>query len=402
MQPNIVILGAGYAGLLCALQARKLLSADDASITLVNKHFYHQLITQLHESAAGARSDRSIRISLPSIINGKDITLVKGIVQTIDTKNNLVLLENNKSLAYDYLVVALGSDTEYFNIPGLKEHAYTLKSVNQARLIRTHIESCFARFPYEQRPELLRFVIGGAGFSGIELVGELADALPKYAADAGIDVSRIELYNIEAAPGILPGFDQQLVEVAQRSLESRGVKFLTGQPIVKVEDSIVHLRNGESINTETMIWTGGVRGNQLVIDAGFNTDPRGRAIINQFLQSPNTPKVYMIGDCALVIGENNRPLPPTAQLAWQMGIATGKYLYHDIKGGTKAAFIPHIVGSVASLGRKDAVGKVLKSYRMYGKMAYMAKEASNIRYLTKIGALFKNEPFSSTLSNVSQ
>ena len=402
MRPSIVILGAGYAGLLCAIEARKRLGTEEASITLVNKHHYHQLITQLHESAAGARSDRSVRISLSSILNGKDITLVKGVVQKIDTENHAVLLDHNKSLSYDYLVVALGSDTEYFNIPGLKEHAFTLKSVNQARLIRTHIESCFARYPYEQRPELLRFVVGGAGFSGIELVGELADALPKYAADAGIDVSRIQLYNIEAAPGILPGFDQPLVEAAQRSLETRGVKFLTGQPIVKVENGIVHLQNGESIFAGTIIWTGGVRGNQLVIDAGFDTEPRGRAKVNEFLQSPQSPKVYMIGDCAFVIGENGRPLPPTAQLAWQMGITAGNYLYHDIKGGTKSAFIPHIVGSVASLGRKDAVGKVLKSYRMYGKMAYMAKEAGNIRYLTKIGALFKNEPFSSTLTNISK
>ncbi len=388
MAKQIVILGAGYAGLLCALETRKRLSGVDAQITLVNKHNYHQLITQLHETAAGARSDRSIRFSLQTLLTGKNIDFLKGTVKAISPSLRQVVLENGRTLSYDYLVVALGSEPEYFGITGLQEHAFILKSVNQARLIRAHIESCFARYPYERRPELLRFVVGGAGFSGIELVGELADALPNYAKDAGVDLSSVQLYHVEAAPGILPGFDEELVEAARKSLESRGVKFMTGVPIVEVSPGVVHLKNGNSIEAETVIWTGGVRGNQLVIDAGFETEPRGRAKVNEFLQSTSNSDVYILGDCAFILGDNGRPLPPTAQLAWQMGTAAGKYLYHDIKGGAKVPFTPNIMGSLASLGRKDAVGKVLQSYKMYGKMAYMAKEASQIRYLAKIGAMF--------------
>lgn len=388
MAKQIVILGAGYAGLLCALEARKRLSGMDAQITLVNKHTYHQLITQLHETAAGARSDRSIRVSINNVIRDKKIDFQKGIVEQIVPSDKKVVMEDGTTLSYDYLVVALGSEAEYFGITGLKEHAFILKSVNQARLIRSHIESCFARYPYEKKPELLRFVVGGAGFSGIELIGELADALPNYAKDAGVDMSLVELYNVEAAPGILPGFDEELVQRARTSLEERGVTFMTGLPIVEVAPGVVHLKNGESIESETVIWTGGVRGNQLVINAGFETEPRGRAKVNKFLQSSNYSDVYILGDCSFVLGNEGRPLPPTAQLAWQMGSAAGKYLYHDIKGGTKVPFNAKIMGSLASLGRKDAVGKVLQSYKMYGRMAYVAKEASQIRYLAKIGAVF--------------
>jgi len=388
MAKHIVILGAGYGGLMCALQARKKLTIDDARITLVNKHSYHTLVTQLHETAVGARSDRATRVGLEKVVRGKDIDLLKGTVKQIVPSDRVVELADGQKIEYDYLVVALGSEAEYFGVPGMKEHAFILKTVNQARLIRAHIQSCFARYLYERRPELLRFVVGGAGFSGIELVGELADALPHYAAEAGVDYSLVEIYNVEAMPSILPGFDPELVSAAEVSLKSRGVRFLTGVAVAEVQPGRAILKTGDVLETETMIWTGGVRGNQLVVDAGFETEPRGRAKVDAYLQSVNIANTYLIGDCAFVIGDNGRPLPPTAQLAWQMGATAGLALYNDIKGGVKEEFKPVILGSLASLGRKDCVGKVGKSYKMYGRMAYMMKEAGNYRYLAKIGSVF--------------
>ncbi|MBX6395726.1 MAG: FAD-dependent oxidoreductase, partial [Alicyclobacillaceae bacterium] len=178
MSKRVVILGAGYGGLVAALKLAKETTPQDAEITLVNKYDYHQLVTQLYEPAAAAKRDSDVRIPLAKLLSGKHIRFVQDVVTKIDPKAKKVTLQT-RELEYDYLVVALGSETEYFGIPGMKEHALTLKSVDEARLIRTHIERCFAEYPYDPRPEYLTFVVGGAGLTGIELVGEIANWLPR-------------------------------------------------------------------------------------------------------------------------------------------------------------------------------------------------------------------------------
>ncbi|GIM44863.1 NADH dehydrogenase [Collibacillus ludicampi] len=389
MAKKVVILGAGYAGLVTALKLNKLASAGDCEIILVNKHDYHQMITQLHESAAGAKSDRDIRIPLASVLKGKNIKFIKDTVEAIDKQAKQVKLKS-QVLSYDYLVVSLGSESEYFGIPGLKEYSFSLKSINQARLIRIHIEKCFADYHYDPTPDKLTFVVGGAGFSGIELVGELADALPKLAEENNIPYERVKLYNVEAAPMILPGFDEELVKVAEHSLKSRGVNFLVGVPIIRVEPGKVHLKNGEIIETQTLVWTGGVRGSQIVIDAGFETEPRGRAKVDEYLRAIGHEDVFIIGDSCFVMNEETgRPYPPTAQIAIQMGENCAANLYASIKGTQKEKFVPNLLGSVASLGRKDAIGKVGKSLKTKGWIAYRIKDMSQVRYLAKIGMIFK-------------
>jgi len=389
MAKKVLILGAGYGGLVCALEFRKQATASDAEVTLVNKHSYHQLITQLHETATGAKSDQTVRVSIEQTIAGKNIRFVKDTVTEIDREKRIVTC-TGQELSYDLLVIALGSENEYFGIPGMKEHSLTLKSVNQARLIRTHVERCFAQYHYERTADYLTFVIGGAGFSGIELVGEFADAIPKWCAENNISRSMIKLYNVEAMPGILPGFEPELVAHAERSLKERGVTFLLGTPIVQVEPGKVHLKTGDVLETQTFIWTGGVRGHSVVMDAGFEAVPNGRSKVNEYLQALGNEDVYIIGDsCIIINSEINRPFPPTAQIAGQMGTATAKYLYSDLKGGKKTPFVPEIAGTVASLGRKDAIGRIGKSFRTTGRPAYIVKDLSNMRYLMKIGALFQ-------------
>lgn len=389
MAKKVVVLGAGYAGLVTALKLEKLASAQDCEIILVNKHDYHQLVTQLHEPAAGAKSDRSVRIPLANVLRGKNVKFIKDVVETIDKQAKKVKL-GSQVLSYDYLVVALGSESEYFGIPGLKEYSFTLKSINQARLIRVHIEKCFADYHYDPTPDKLTFVVGGAGFSGIELVGELADSLPKLAAESGIPYDKVKIYNVEAAPMILPGFDPDLVKTAEQSLKERGVNFLVGVPVVNVEPGKVHLKNGDIIETQTMIWTGGVRGCQIVIDAGFETEPRGRAKVDEYLRAMGHDDVFILGDSCFVMNEETgRPYPPTAQIAIQMGENCAINLYAAIKGSQLQKFVPNILGAVASLGRKDAIGKVGKNFKTKGWLAYRIKDMSQVRYLAKIGMVFK-------------
>ncbi|MBX6395509.1 MAG: FAD-dependent oxidoreductase, partial [Alicyclobacillaceae bacterium] len=261
--------------------------------------------------------------------------------------------------------------------------------VDEARLIRTHIERCFAEYPYDPRPEYLTFVVGGAGLTGIELVGEIANWLPRLCEESNIPIAQVRLYNVEAMPSILPGFDPDLVAKAEEILKAKGVIFKVGSPIVQVEPEAVHLKSGEVIRTKTLIWTGGVRGNQIVVDAGFETEPRGRAKVNEYLQAVGYEDVYMAGDCCFVLNEEGRPYPPTAQLATQMGTCVARNLYADLKGGKKVPFTPKILGTVASLGGRDAIGKVGKNYKTSGRIAYFIKDLSQLRYLAKIGGLMK-------------
>jgi NADH dehydrogenase len=389
MAKKVVILGAGYAGLVAALELNKLTTAQEAEIILVNKHEYHQLITQLHEPATGAKKDQDIKISINSILGAKKIKFVKDTVVSIDKEAQEVTLENGK-LTYDYLVIALGSETEFFGIPGLKEYSFTMKSVNQANRIREHIESCFEKYKTEKRESLLTFVVGGAGFSGIELVGELADKIPHWTQKYNVPASAIKLINVEAAPMILPGFDEELVAFAKKSLESRGVKFVIGCPVVQVEPGKVHLKTGDVIETDTMIWTGGVRGVQQVIDAGFQTEPRGRAAVDEYLRAVGHDNVWIIGDACYVINpENGRPYPPTAQIATQMGENAAVNIYASMKHLKMDKFSPVLLGAIASLGRKEAIGTMGKKMKATGWLAYRVKDASKYRYLAKIGALLK-------------
>jgi len=389
---HIVILGAGYGGLLAAQEIRRLLTAEAAKITIVNRQPFHQIVTELHQPAAGSASDKHVRLPLYKLLTGKKVGICVGEVSNIELDEHKVILQDGAELHYDVLVVGLGSETEYFGIPGLKEHSLTLKSLDDAQRIRNQIEDCVKKYAETQDPAFLTVVVGGAGLSGIELVGELADTMPVLCSRYGVDFTQVKLMSVEAAPSILPGFPASLIERAKNSLSSRGVEFLTGVPIIKMEEGTAELKDGRTISTKTMIWTGGVRGHSIVASSGLDVDGRGRALVNSHLQAINHPHVFVVGDSAILMGPNGRPYPPTAQLASQMGIHCGRQIYALLKDDKMDDFEPHLAGTLASLGRKDAIGMVgRKSREIKGKSASILKNGSNLRYLSQIGGLFSRQ-----------
>lgn len=277
MAKRVVILGAGYGGVRCGLTLDHEGKKGEVDIVLVNKHNYHQFITQLHESAVGIRDDHDIRVPLDEVFNTERVKLIKDEVIKIFPKENSVVLAEG-SLDYDYLVVSLGSEPDYYDIPGLEQYSLTLKSLNSAKLIRTHIENNFAMYKNNpHRRELLNIVVGGAGFTGTELAGEFADWIPELAEKYDIPQSLISVINIEAASSILTGFDKNLVENAYRVLQDKGVRIITNVAIDGVTRNEVRLNNGEVIKTLAFIWTGGMRASKVVAQAGFTSAVRGRA-----------------------------------------------------------------------------------------------------------------------------
>lgn len=388
MTKQIVILGAGYGGLLSAISAREHLSTKDATITMVNRAPSHQIITELHRLAAGNISEKAIALPLDRLLRGKNVNILINTVTGIAPDQGRVTLADGTVLSYDRLVIAMGSETAFFGIPGLQEYSFVLKSVDDANHLRAHVEQRIRDFKQSGDKADGTFVVGGGGLTGVELVGEFADMLPQLCAKHGVDPNDVSLYCIEAMPSILPGFAAELVERAKSSLEKRSVTFLTGVPITEMESAAVHLKDGNIIQTKTLIWTGGVQGNAVVAQCGIDVS-RGRATVNAHLQSTSHPDVFLAGDSAVVMGPGGRPYPPTAQLSWQMGETVGHNMGVSIKGGAMQEFRPVFSGTLASLGRKDAIGTVGgNQIRLKGTPAALLKEASNMRYLSHINGLF--------------
>ncbi|WNC13922.1 NAD(P)/FAD-dependent oxidoreductase [Brevibacillus brevis] len=384
--PKILILGAGYGGLLTTLQLQQKLHYNEAEVTLVNKHDYHYITTWLHEPAAGTASAEHARVDLDRIVDKQKVNFIKGTVQSIEPEEQTVTLENGNVLSYDYLVIGLGSEPETFGIEGLKEHAFSIRSINAVRNIREHIQYMFSKFKNEpHRTDYVTFVVGGAGFTGIEFCGELGDRIPELCKEFDVDPRHVKVYCIEAAPTALPGFDPELVNYAMDVLGKKGIEFKIGTPIKQCTPDGVLLATGEEIKAQTVVWAAGVRGNSIVEKAGFET-MRGRVKVDEYLRAPGYDNVFVVGDCALIFNDEGRPYPPTAQIAVQEGETLGENLVAMIRGGLTQKFIPHLQGTLASLGKGEGIGQV-GSKKLFGSAAALMKKASDLRYLYKIGGV---------------
>lgn len=400
--PNIVILGAGYGGLITAVNLQKKLGVDQANITLINKHDYHYQTTWLHEPAAGTMSAEQARIYINDVINPSRVKLVKGIVEKVDTAAKTVLLQDGGTVPYDYVVVALGGVPETFGIKGLKEHALTISSLNSVRKIKEHIDYSFAQYKTtgSQDRSLLTIVVGGAGFTGIEFMGELVNRIPELCKQYDIPRELVRVVNIEAAPTVLPGFDADLVNYAHKWLERQGVEFKLGNGIKECGPGSVTFGplqgdTTETIEASTIIWTGGVSGNPVVAASGFEA-MRNRVVVEEDLRVPGHDNVFIIGDCSAVMDpSSNRPYPPTAQIATQQAHKVAENIAALIAGRQTSTFTYENKGTVASLGHKDGIGMVFGK-KIYGRNAsFMKKVIDNKHFfeLKKLGLAIKKGKF---------
>lgn len=390
MSKKIVILGAGYGGVLTALTARKYLNESEAQITVVNQYPTHQIITELHRLAGGTVEEGAVALPLTKIFKGQNIDLQIAKVRQFDADKKLVDLDNGYSLRYDTLVVALGSQTGFFGIPGLEENSFVLKSVDDANKIFNHIENRIREYAKTKNEADATIVIGGGGLTGVELVGEIVDNFPKIAKKYGVDFADLKIKLVEAGPKILPVLPDSLITRATESLAKRGVDFITGTPVTGVEGNVISLKDREPVVANTLVWTGGIAPLPIVGNSGLACD-RGKATINEFLQSTSHPDVFVIGDASVALpADGGRPLyAPTAQIAWQMGETAGYNLFAQHVNQPLEKFSPVNSGTLASLGRKDGVAIVGgHNTELKGLPATLMKEASNIRYLTHIKALF--------------
>ncbi|ADU52115.1 FAD-dependent pyridine nucleotide-disulfide oxidoreductase [Thermaerobacter marianensis DSM 12885] len=386
--PHVVILGAGYAGFAVA----RGLGAAPARVTLVNPYSYHYFTTLLHEPVARPRQRERVALPLAPYLP-PNVRLWLGRATAIDPRRRVVEVEDRatgarRRLQADLLVVAVGSEPLFFGIAGLEERALTVRDLSSGPLIRSTVEHHLARYAAgEMGPEGRRIVIGGGGYTGVELAAELAEVRHDLARATGVAPGAIEIYLVEAAPTLLPGFDPPLVRYVTRFLERVGVRVITGTPIAEVTPRHVILADGRRLEAGTVIWTGGVRAHRLVEQAGFEVDKRGRALVERDLAARGCEGVYLAGDAAAFPGDDGRPLPPTAQVALQQGEYLARALTRRLRGQPVEPFRPHLLGTVISLGRRDGVGLLRNGYRVTGRAARVLKSATLWRYLYRIGGV---------------
>ncbi len=382
---KILILGGGYAGVSTAIHLKDV----DAQVTLVNKHSYHHLTTLLHQPVVGRRNYQDLSVGLTSILP-PPVKFIRGTVESIRTAEQRVNVKVRGKiidLDYDILVIALGWEPQFFSIPGLKENALTLHSLNTSRLAKDRIEE--ALIAYDENPDerwRATIVIGGGGLSGIELAGELIDSRKLMAKSVDISPGEIKIILVEGAPTLLPGLDPWLAETSERYLKAKGVQCLTNTRITNMQDHTLTLSDGVTIQAGAVLWTGGIRGNALLEKNGFSVDRQGRVETNEFLQTKDPSNIFVTGDCALTTDVHGKPFPPTAWLAVQQGRHTALNIRRLLAGNTLLPYVAEAKALVLSLGRRYAVG-IVAGHRISGKTAAILKDALAYKYLYDIGGI---------------
>lgn len=382
-KPRIVILGAGYGGIITSKTLEKLLKSDEADVTLINKHEYHYITTQLHKSAVGTAADRQIAMSIPELINPSRTRFVQAAVSSVDINNQIVHIDGGDTIEYDYLLISLGFEVETYGTPGIEENAFQIKSFRSSKDIYHQIIKQFNLYKEDKDPSRLTFVVAGGGFTGVEMIGELADGLPKLCKEHNIPFEKVKIVAIEAAPSVIPFFPKQSIEYTTEVIKQLNVELLTGKKILECTPEKVVLENNIEIPTRTLIWSCGVKGNTIVHNWGLPI-VRGKIAIDSNLRVKGLNNVFSIGDCSIFMKDEKNSLAPTAQVALQQAPVCAKNLVASMRGESLETFEYHHKGSVASIGLKSGVGKV-GTFRLSGLIGAFMKLVIEARYLFNLG-----------------
>ncbi|WP_053032872.1 NAD(P)/FAD-dependent oxidoreductase [Staphylococcus haemolyticus] len=387
---KVLVLGAGYAGLQTVTKLQKELSADEADITLINKNKYHYEATWLHEASAGTLNYEDLIYPIESVIKEDKVKFINAEVTKID--RNAKKVETNHGIYdYDILVVALGFESETFGINGMKDYAFQIENIETARKLSRHIEDKFANYAAskEKDDKDLAILVGGAGFTGIEFLGELTERIPELCNKYGVNQNKVRVTCVEAAPKMLPMFSDELVNYAVNYLEDRGVEFKIATPIVACNEKgfVVKINDQEQqLEAGTAIWAAGVRGSKLM-EESFEGVKRGRIVTKQDLTIEGHDDIFVIGDVsAFMPAGEERPLPTTAQIAMQQGEHVAKSIKNILNGQAATDFEYVDRGTVCSLGAHDGVG-IVYGRDITGKKAAFMKKVIDTRAVFKIGGV---------------
>lgn len=372
---NVIIVGGGFAGMSAA---KKLIADQNVHVTLIDKNNYHEFTPLLYQVATSSLSTETAAVSFRYYFSNKpNISIKMAHAISVDPKNLTVLTEEGETYRGDYLVLAAGSIVNFFDTPGANTNCFPLYNLIDAERLRSRILRAFEEA--DRNPELIKqgilnFVIVGAGPTGTEVAGAIADmlhlALPKEFSDMAVKIAKIYLVN--HGKNVLEGFSEESQNYAAKILKQRGVELLMGIEVDQATENMAVLSNGKNILSKTIIWAGGLKASGLAGECSLPQGHEGRITIRPDLTVEGFPTIYALGDFAVIPGLDGKPLPQLAAVAEQSGKWAAKNILQHMKGKPTCSFEYKDKGILAMIGKKAAVAELgAKRREITGFFAYL-------------------------------
>lgn len=415
---KILILGGGFGGVRCALDLSRLLrnrgspdciedprqSRDSIlselgdknfQITLLDKNSYHLFLPSLYEVAAiyetskdpfAVKMRKTVCIPYGEIFAGKNINFIQAEMSAVDLKTNNVRTKGGEILSYDYLVIALGSQTADFGIPGVREYAYQFKSIDDALAINIKIGKLIKKMASGEKMDSLRILIGGAGFTGVELAAELSRCCKKMCREHNIKGKRVLITLIEAGPKILPMISDKKRKIISKHLTELGVVLMENSPIEEVEADFVKLKNGQALEGGMVIWTAGIKTNEfLKFITGLPITDKGKIVVDDNLQVREWKNVFAAGDNQEFMDtKTQKPVPALAYTAVDQGKVVAENIFNSLNGKNLKTYEPYYGVWIAPVGGKFALANLWGGWSVSGFMGWVIRELVDFRYLVSI------------------
>lgn len=392
-KPKIVILGGGFGGVRCALDLVSHLGGR-CSVTLIDKDSYHFFTPSLYEiaSAFHVQDDpyamqlrKAVAVPYSEIFAGKPVEVVQAEVTGVEFQTKRVLIESGRHISFDYLVLALGSQSSDFGIPGVNEYAFHFKTPDDAIALNQKMEELFRDVAARQTYAPVHIMLIGAGFTGIELAAELVMYARRIIKLIRLNPRSFKLTLFEAAPKVLPMVDDDERNLIVHRLTELGVVIMAGSAIESVTANSVKLKNGQTVTGDAVVWTAGVRPNQLVESIHNLPNEKGKVLVDEFLRVGSFHNVFALGDLLHFIDQKTqRPIPGLAYTAQAQGQLIAKNIIADMSGRKLAKYNPFYEIWIVPVGGKFAVAHLGKRNTVKGRTGWLIKNLIDLRYFLSI------------------
>ena len=358
--PQVVIIGAGFGG----MEVARGLAKAPIQITLVDRHNYHLFQPLLYQVAIAGLLPSQIAYPLRTIFrNQKNLTFQMGEVTEVNLESRYIKTDGSV-IAYDYLVLAVGGQTNFFGNQSVEQNGFQLKNIQSAVAIRNHLLQIFEEASREadalKRRALLTFVVVGGGPTGVETAGALAELIIHVLSRdyPHMDLKEVRVLLLEAGKSVMASYPPELQKATNRLLEKKSVEILTNAKLVDYNGQHITLDHSRQIEASTLIWTAGVKAAEITSRLGVEVAGSGRVRVADNLQIPNHPEVFVIGDAAHLVNGNGQPLPMLSTVAIQQGKVTARNIQRIIKGQSPEEFHYKDPGLLATIGRNAAVARI--------------------------------------------